>query len=72
MADLTSEVRFKVTPADHRLLTLHAQLNGVETQEVMRGLLRVFLDDSVHKATVLAYEAQREGMDAGHKPGGSP
>lgn len=71
MSDYTVDVRAKVTPEQHRVLSLYAQLQGMEIAEVVRSVLLPFLDDQVHKATVLAAEAQREGIVRPHVGGDS-
>ena len=72
MSDYTVDVRAKVTPEQHRILSLYAQLHGMEIAEVVRSLLLPFLSEQVHKATVLAAEAQREGIAQKHHEGHSP
>lgn len=58
--------------AGHCCESLYAQLHGMEIAEVVRSLLLPFLAEQVHKATVLAAEAQREGIAQKHHEGHSP
>ena len=62
MSDYTVDVRAKATPEQHRIPSLYAQWHGMEIAEVVRSLLLPFLSEQVHEATVLAAEAQREGV----------
>ena len=59
MSDYTVDVRAKVTPEQHRILSLYAQLHGMEIAEVVRSLLLPFLSDQAHKATAHGRRPQR-------------
>ena len=61
MADNTCDIRCKVDADVHAALSAIAQINHEEIAEIVRRLVRKFVQDEVHKANVLSRLMQGKG-----------
>lgn len=61
MSDNTVDVRTKIDPQTHSLLTAVSQATGQDISEIVRGLIQTYLAEESRKAKLIIANLPREG-----------
>lgn len=62
MSDNTHDVRCKVDPTLHAALSAIAQINDEDIADIVRRLVRVYVEREIHKANVLTRLVEGKGV----------